>query len=108
MIYVMAGNYQQFQGFLQEFQLREDFGNNYCSVHGCRRGQVRYLGESIDMLDRIRGGRSIVLRWGTWFERRDASMVEDFCKALDIPLVEVPDLHRARALKERPEMFRQW
>ena len=102
MIYVFTKDYRQFQNFMQEFRLREDFGDS-----PDRRGQVRYLSQPVSQ--RIRGQRgALVLTWGTWFERPDAQEAEALCKAYDIPMVAVPDLPRARAMREQPERFRRW
>lgn len=105
MIYVFTGNYQQFQNFMQQHQLREDFGVR-CNINGCKRGQVRYLGSEGHTWERLEGNRNaIVLCWGTYYERRDAPEVEDRCRAMDIPFVVVPDLARQRAQREHPERF---
>lgn len=106
MIYVLTGNHQQFQGFMHEYWLRQDFGDS-CKAEGCRRGHVRYLSEPY--LPHLEGVRNaIVLAWGTWFERRDSEEIRDFCASRDIPFLEVPDLRRQRARREHPEQFLQW
>ena len=112
MIWVMTGSYSEFQHFLQHFYLREDFSQNcipetLCIRGSCRRGQVRYLGS--DPLECcLRGNRhSLVLCWGNWFNRPEAGEVEDYCEAMDIPFIEVPDLPRRRAQQEHPEIFRK-
>lgn len=97
MIYVLAGDYRQFQSFLHEFHLREDFGRA-CSGGGCQRGQVRYLSN----YDTLRGRQNIlVLTYGTWKERKDALEIEDYCQVVDIPFMPVPDLKRQRYVRER-------
>ena len=113
MIYVLTKDYRQFQNFMQQFHLREDFASQGCipesaCIRGsCRRGQVRYLG--FPAAELLRGNRNtLVLTWGTWFERPDANEAEALCKAYDIPMVAVPDLPRARAMREHPERFRRW
>ena len=105
MIYVFTKDYRQFQNFLQEFQLCEHLANG-----GNREGQVSYLGsDEVRVEQRLRGNsHALVLAWGTYFERRDFHFVEDMCRALDIPLIVVPELQRERAYREHPEHFRRF
>jgi hypothetical protein len=55
-IFVLANNYETFQGFLHDYRCRQHFGD------GNRMGQVRYLHDS----DQLRGTSSaLVLVWGS-------------------------------------------
>ena len=97
MIYVLTKDYAVFQSFLHEFHLREHFGNG-----GNREGQCVYLQDeswfrSVD--------RGLVLLWGPPVNREWVYAVRERCIALDIPMMEVPDLRRARHHREHPEAF---
>lgn len=89
MIYVAAGNYHEFQNFLQAFRLREDFGQQ-CGPAGCRRGQVRFLSAREEMMRGL-DHTNIVLCWGTYGGRRDIFEIENYCRVRRIPFITVPD-----------------
>ena len=118
MIYVLTGDYRQFQNFMHEFRLREDFAGctgPTCSHAGCKRGQVRYLREPADVTLAGIDHFNLVLAWGTWKERRDGFFVQDYCAARGITFLEVPETRREiearraynRALGNPPD-WRSW
>lgn len=93
MIYVLAGDRGQYEGFLHEFRLRTHHGDG-----NNREGQCRFLSDCNYDLRGI--DRAIVLVWGTAYLRGDYDEVESYCTARDIPFIQVPDLRRARHYRE--------
>jgi hypothetical protein len=104
MIFVYTKDYRQFQSFMQEFHLREDFTGGFgrnCSPAGCTRGQVRYISSPVEQHLAGLDHHNLVLAWGTWRDRRDASYVQDFCTARGISFVEVPETRREQEARRQ-------
>jgi hypothetical protein len=60
-IFVLAGNMREFQ--------------NWCRIHNISPNQARYISD----LDRLRGAgspKTMVFRYGTWYQRRDLDTIE--------------------------------
>lgn len=90
MIYILAANYREFQGFMADHYLREHLGSG-----GNREGQVIYLGSYYADIDKLRGTRGIVLVWnGSGIQPDLYDEVQAYCRANLMPFVVIEDLRR--------------
>lgn len=92
MMYVLAPNYAVFRSFCHEFRLRETVSD--------RSGGVVYL-DHPDKLAGLGHHNIILVAYdGAGLEKEWLELVRARCGANDIPLLFVPDLARARFMKD--------
>jgi len=106
-IYVVTPTYRHFQQFMQEFRLREHFGNG-----DNKEGQV--VAVTADNPDRIRGiSRGIILLWAAdghrahryWLQFVDE--IHYYARVHYMPVLNVPDLRQEAHYAEQRKPHRR-